>query len=221
MWTTAQYKQFELARRLKNKGYYKESLAQAEVLLCDLHPSSLSYAYVSGCVKAVDLWHMQGKVAEADELFSHAFNQAIMLDKAIAAYILNDWSSTIENHHTALEGVRRAIDLLLQTGESPDPDRRIEYDLAYLEATRARIGVRIGIPRCLKSLTRARRELKKGARALRFYRAAYFNVLGWECEAAFRLRSPRLLLCGPRAASLAFQQGKLRLIVDNLRRSCV
>jgi hypothetical protein len=212
MWTPSQKNRFDQAHRLKNRGDYSGSLSIAYELLNDSTLTPLCTAYIRGCIVAVDLRHL-GREEEAEQVFSEEYAKALKLHKAVAAYILNDWSSMRQGEE-AFAKVRGALALLDEAMDTPDPDRDILLDRAYFQATLAREDLARGDVASLADLRKARLTLQSGAMHLLKYRGAHFNALAWEVEAEARLLGPSLFTL----LKLAVRQRKVSLVVKKMMR---
>jgi hypothetical protein len=169
-----------------------------------------------GCVRAVNLRHLS-KPEEAEADFSAAYELAdrIADGQAIAAYILNDWASMHEASK-GIEMVEAAIRKLETEGvTTPDLERFVPADLAYFEATLARMHAQTGIPGAAKHMTDARRSFRVRMQGLPRYEGAFLVILGWECQ--MNLRNPtRLISPAARFLVTALRQGKQRELLKLL-----
>jgi hypothetical protein len=143
----------------------------------------LKSAYVGGCRRAVALRHL-GRPDEAELAFAVAYGQATAANElVVAAYIRNDWAS-IQPPEVAAEWTQEALTLCEQAEAeglgTPDNERCLPADRAYMEATLARIR-RIDSPRAV--MASAKRTLKAHAYGVHpRYKLAYLLVCVWELE---------------------------------------
>jgi hypothetical protein len=182
MWTPKEAELFAQAGRLIASDDYSQGLQAADRLLQLVqHNDQRKIAYVLGCKTAVALRHT-GATDQAAATFAKAYKMAWdAREWAIASYILNDWSSMYSGDQAA-SMVREAIELRKQNDYTPDQQRTLVADIAYFEATLARILYRYEDQSEAKAMIgKARKTLRKQAYGPRpRYKDAYLVVLVWE-----------------------------------------
>lgn len=230
MWVQDEAALFEKCTRAISAADYEKGLAAAEKLLEMVDGDPIKHAYVLGCKVAVALRHLD-RPEEAAEAFEAAFREAMDAESpVIAGYIRNDQASMVTGD-AAVEMIDEAINLCRQERESPDPDRILGADLAYMQATRTRTTARSRGPdhETRTTMKQARSSLARYAHGSHpYYLDAYLVVLVWELEMPRQnawLSLPGRALCLGRIAIEVVRQKKLRdgltLLISRVRRSRV
>lgn len=205
-----------------NDGEYSTGLTLADAMLEMLDEETAAYAYVLGCKKAVCLRHLADEElrGQAEAAFQEAYDLATRLQEpVIAAYIANDWASMRQGDEAVgkLEEAHQLLTGALDNGQdSPDPERVIEADLAYVQATLARIRYSQDRgPEARRLIATAVRTLQVQAREYPRYKAAYRIALGYWLRDELNVKPRngrwlgRVLRCGIELA----KQGKLNTIL--------
>lgn len=183
MWTLIEHKRFQRATFLISTANYQPGLKSAQELLLLIGDKGPHRAYVLGCKVAVALRHV-GRTEEALQAFKEAARLARDAgEDAILSYILCDFSSMFPTNK-AKAMVDEADKLCRKAQTTPDPERAIDADRAYIKATLARYLAAEGhYERALAMLERALRTLKQHAYGNHpAYKHAYLVVLMWERE---------------------------------------
>lgn len=213
MWFPEEQRLFSQANLHNSRLQYEDAIAVSDRLLAIVTNEPRKFAYVLACRKAVALRHL-GYVDEAHAAFEQAYHMAQAAEEPIiTAYVLNDWSSMFVGDN-ALCMIREVLNLCQQAAYTPDPERVLEADHAYFQATFAHALESTGSRKDVRALlSKAKKVLRKYAHGSHpRYEQAYFIVLLWELNAYARPSPLALLHYAGRLCAVtmeAIRQGKI------------
>jgi hypothetical protein len=221
MWLPEEERLFTLANHHNSHLEYEDAIIVADRLLALVQDDDRKYAYVLACRKAVALRHLD-RLEEAETAFHEAYYKALQAQEpAICAYILNDWAA-MRSQNQAEQMIRGALRWLRSAVYTPDPERILEADLAYLQATLAHNKLKTDPYIAYTLLKEVKKTLKSYAHGdYPRYNQAYLIVLLWNAQLPTDHSALGLLQYAGRLSNVAIEairQGKVSVAYKLLQR---